>query len=84
VSWTQRLAVVLALNPALVSVQVTVGETAHSLAVFAAGSDYLLDAAGVSVRGLCLVTPGPIGDPGCTPPDPAFGQRRRRDVGGAE
>jgi hypothetical protein len=46
-----RPAVVLALNPAQVAVQVTVGETAHSLAVFAAGSDYLLDAAGVSVRG---------------------------------
>jgi Co/Zn/Cd efflux system component len=46
---TQRLAAVLALNQALVAGLVAVGLTAHSLAVLAAGGDYLLDAAGVAV-----------------------------------
>jgi cobalt-zinc-cadmium efflux system protein len=41
--------VVLFLNCALVAGLVTVGVTAHSLAVLAAGGDYLLDAAGVGV-----------------------------------
>jgi cobalt-zinc-cadmium efflux system protein len=45
----QRLAAVLALNLALVLSLVTVGATAHSLAVLAEGGDYLLDAVGVGV-----------------------------------
>lgn len=45
----QRLLVVLILNCALVTGLVAVGVTAHSLAVLAAGGDYLLDAAGVGV-----------------------------------
>ena len=44
-SQTRRLLLVLALNLALVGALVTVGVTAHSLAVFAEGGDYLLDAA---------------------------------------
>ena len=44
-----RLGVVLALNLALVAALVAVGITAHSVAVFAEGGDYLLDAAGVGV-----------------------------------
>jgi cation diffusion facilitator family transporter len=50
----QRLAVVLVLNIALVAGLVAVGVTAHSLAVLAEGSDYLLDAAGVSVALLAI------------------------------
>jgi cobalt-zinc-cadmium efflux system protein len=53
-SRTQRLLVVLALNLALVAAPVTVGVTAHSLAVLAAGGDYLLDAAGVGVALLAI------------------------------
>ena len=48
-SRTQRLTVVLLLNLALVAALIVVGVTAHSLAVFAEGSDYLLDAAGAGV-----------------------------------
>ena len=48
-SRTQRLIVVLALNLGLVAALVAVGIAAHSLAVFAEGGDYLLDAAGVTV-----------------------------------
>lgn len=44
-----RLTVVLGLNLVLVAGLVAVGVAARSLAVFAAGSDYLLDAAGVAV-----------------------------------
>jgi cobalt-zinc-cadmium efflux system protein len=51
---TQRLAVVLVLNLLLVGALVAVGVTAHSLAVLAAGSDYLLDAAGVCVALLAI------------------------------
>jgi cobalt-zinc-cadmium efflux system protein len=54
VSRTQRLFVVLVLNLALVAGLVAVGVTAHSLAVFAEGSDYLLDAAGVGVALLAI------------------------------
>jgi cation diffusion facilitator family transporter len=54
VSRKQRLAVVLVLNLALVAGLVTVGVTAHSLAVLAEGSDFLLDAAGVSVALLAI------------------------------
>jgi len=54
VSRTQRLIVVLVLNLALVAGLVIVGVTAHSLAVLAEGSDYLLDAAGVGVALLAI------------------------------
>ena len=54
VSRTQRLAVVLALNLALVAGLVAVGVSAHSLAVLAEGGDYLLDAAGVAVALLAI------------------------------
>jgi len=54
VSRTQRLTVVLALNLALVTSLIVVGVTAHSLAVLAEGSDYLLDAAGVGVALLAI------------------------------
>jgi cobalt-zinc-cadmium efflux system protein len=53
-SRTQRLGVVLALNLALVVALVVVGVAAHSLAVLAAGSDYVLDAAGVGVALLAI------------------------------
>ena len=53
-SRAQRLFVVLVLNLALVAGLVAVGVTAHSLAVFAEGSDYLLDAAGVGVALLAI------------------------------
>jgi cobalt-zinc-cadmium efflux system protein len=53
-SRTQRLLAVLVLNLALVAGLVVVGVTAHSLAVFAAGGDYLLDAAGVAVALLAI------------------------------
>jgi len=45
----QRLATVLGLNLALVAALVAVGVAARSLAVFAEGGDYLLDAAAVGV-----------------------------------
>jgi hypothetical protein len=54
VSRTQRLLVVLALNLALVAGLVIAGVTAHSLAVLAAGTDYLLDAGGVAVALLAI------------------------------
>jgi cobalt-zinc-cadmium efflux system protein len=54
VSRTQRLIVVLALNLGLVAALATVGITAHSLAVLAEGSDYLLDAAGVGMALLAI------------------------------
>jgi cobalt-zinc-cadmium efflux system protein len=54
VSRMQRLRVVLVLNLALVTALVIAGVTAHSLAVLAAGSDYLLDAAGVGVAMLAI------------------------------
>jgi cobalt-zinc-cadmium efflux system protein len=53
-SRTQRLVVVLVLNLVLVAGLVTVGVRAHSLAVLAAGGDYLLDAAGVGVALLAI------------------------------
>jgi cobalt-zinc-cadmium efflux system protein len=53
-SRTQRLLIVLALNLALVTALVAVGVTAHSLAVLAAGGDYLLDAAGVGMALLAI------------------------------
>ncbi|HUJ82452.1 MAG TPA: cation diffusion facilitator family transporter [Candidatus Acidoferrales bacterium] len=53
-SRTQRLLVVLVLNLTLVAGLVVTGVTAHSLAVLAAGGDYLLDAAGVGVALLAI------------------------------
>ena len=53
-SRTQRLIVVLVLNVGLVAGLVTVGVTAHSIAVLAEGGDYLLDAAGVAVALLAV------------------------------
>ena len=53
-SRAQRLIVVLVLNLCLVTALVTVGIGAHSLAVLAEGSDYLLDAAGVAVSLLAV------------------------------
>jgi cobalt-zinc-cadmium efflux system protein len=49
VSQSQRLALVLGLNLALVAALVIVGVTAHSLGVLAAGVDYLADAAAIAV-----------------------------------
>jgi cobalt-zinc-cadmium efflux system protein len=54
VSRVHRLTVVLLLNLGLVAALVTVGLTAHSLAVLAEGGDYLLDAAGVVVALLAI------------------------------
>jgi cobalt-zinc-cadmium efflux system protein len=54
VSRTQRLLIVLVFNLALVAGLVVVGVTAHSLAVLAEGSDYLLDAVGVGVALLAI------------------------------
>jgi cobalt-zinc-cadmium efflux system protein len=49
VSQSQRLALVLGLNLALVTALVLVGVTAHSLGVLAAGVDYLADAAAIAL-----------------------------------
>jgi len=49
VSRTRRLTIVLALNLGLVTALVIVGLAAHSLAVLAAGVDYLADAAAIGV-----------------------------------
>jgi cobalt-zinc-cadmium efflux system protein len=49
VSQSQRLALVLGLNLALVAALVIVGVAAHSLGVLAAGVDYLADAAAIAV-----------------------------------
>ena len=46
---SQRLLVVLGLNLALVAGLIAAGVAAGSLAVFATGGDYLLDAAAVGV-----------------------------------
>ena len=48
-SRTLRLTIVLALNLSLVTALVSVGLAAHSLAVLAAGVDYLADAAAIGV-----------------------------------
>jgi cobalt-zinc-cadmium efflux system protein len=58
VSRTWRLTVVLLLNLGLVTALVVVGLAAHSLAVFAAGADYLADAAaiGISLLAIWLAT----------------------------
>jgi len=49
-----RYAAALALNLVLVAGLVTVGLTAHSLAVLAAGADYIADAAAIAVAMLAL------------------------------
>jgi cobalt-zinc-cadmium efflux system protein len=54
VSRIQRLAIVLLLNLGLVTALVVVGLAAHSLAVFAAGADYLADAAAIGVSLLAI------------------------------
>jgi cobalt-zinc-cadmium efflux system protein len=54
VSRTQRLALVLLLNLAFVTLLLAVGLAAHSLAVFAAGADYLADAAAIGVSLLAI------------------------------
>jgi cobalt-zinc-cadmium efflux system protein len=54
VSRTRRLTVVLALNLALITALVVVGLAAHSLAVLAAGADYLADAAAIGVSLLAI------------------------------
>lgn len=67
VSRTRRLAVVLLLNLALVTALVIVGLAAHSLAVFAAGADYLADAAAIGVSLLAIwLAARPRGYPNAT------------------
>jgi cation diffusion facilitator family transporter len=64
VSRTRRLAVVLLLNLGLVAALVVVGLAAHSLAVFAAGADYLADAAAIGVSLLAIwIASRPRGHP---------------------
>lgn len=55
-SRVQRLAVVLLLNLGLVTALVVTGLAAHSLAVLAAGADYLADAA----AGVAASCPGDL------------------------
>jgi cobalt-zinc-cadmium efflux system protein len=67
VSRSQRLAVVLLLNLGLVTALVVVGLAAHSLAVFAAGADYLADAAAIGVSLLAIwLAARPGGHPNAT------------------
>jgi len=67
VSRTQRLTVVLVLNLSLVAALVVVGLAAHSLAVFAAGADYLADAAAITVSLLAIwLAARPRGHPNAT------------------
>jgi cobalt-zinc-cadmium efflux system protein len=54
VSRTRRLAAVLLLNLGLVTALVVTGLAAHSLAVLAAGADYLADAAAIGVSLLAI------------------------------
>jgi cation diffusion facilitator family transporter len=54
VSRTRRLTIVLALNLSLVTALVIVGLAAHSLAVLAAGVDYLADTAAIGVSLLAI------------------------------
>jgi cobalt-zinc-cadmium efflux system protein len=54
VSRARRLGAVLLLNLALVAALVVVGLAAHSLAVLAAGADYLADAAAIGVSLLAI------------------------------
>jgi cobalt-zinc-cadmium efflux system protein len=67
VSRTRRLAVVLLLNLGLVTALVVVGLAAHSLAVLAAGADYLADAAAIGVSLLAIwIASHPCGHPKAT------------------
>jgi len=73
VSRVQRLTVVLLLNLALITALVVAGLAAHSLAVLAAGADYLADAAAIGVSLLAIWLAGrppsrrrPDGYPGAT------------------
>jgi cobalt-zinc-cadmium efflux system protein len=54
VSRTRRLTLVLVLNLALITALVVAGLAAHSLAVLAAGADYLADAAAIGVSLLAV------------------------------
>jgi cobalt-zinc-cadmium efflux system protein len=54
VSRTRRLTLVLFLNLALITALVLVGLAAHSLAVLAAGADYLADAGAIGVSLLAI------------------------------
>lgn len=66
-SRTRRLAVVLLLNLGLVAALVVTGLAAHSLAVFAAGADYLADAAAIGVSLLAIrIAARPGGHPKAT------------------
>jgi len=66
-SRTRRLAVVLLLNIGLVTALVVVGLAAHSLAVLAAGADYLADAAAIGVSLLAIwIAAHPRGHPEAT------------------
>ena len=66
-SRTRRLAVVLLLNLSLVTALVVVGLAAHSLAVLAAGADYLADAAAIGVSLLAIwIASRPRGHPKAT------------------
>jgi cobalt-zinc-cadmium efflux system protein len=67
VSRARRLAVVLLLNLALITALVITGLAAHSLAVLAAGADYLADAAAIGVSLLAIwLTARPGGHPNAT------------------
>lgn len=66
-SRTRRLTVVLLLNLGLVTALVVVGLAAHSLAVLAAGADYLADAAAIGVSLLAIwIASRPRGHPKAT------------------
>ncbi len=66
-SRTWRLAVVLVLNLGLVAALVLVGLAAHSLAVLAAGADYLADAAAIGISLLAIwIASRPRGHPQAT------------------
>jgi cobalt-zinc-cadmium efflux system protein len=66
-SGTRRLGVVLLLNLGLVTGLLVVGLAAHSLAVLAAGADYLADAAAIGVSLLAIsIASRPRGHPRAT------------------
>jgi len=66
-SRTHRLTVVLVLNLGLVTALVVVGLAAHSLAVLAAGADYLADAGAIGVSLLAIwLAARPRGYPNAT------------------
>ena len=66
-STARRLFLVLLLNLALVTALVVVGLAAHSLAVLAAGADYLADAAAIGVSLLAIwIATSPRGYPSAT------------------